>query len=81
LTPKEHGAARERERLAVDKDAERQERQLLAAEQAFELGESSRCEICGGVERRLRYGPRKQLAQDHCHKTGLNRGLLWSAAT
>lgn len=37
------------------------------------------CEICGGSERtRMRLGPRKALAQDHCHKTGRNRGFLCS---
>jgi hypothetical protein len=70
--------ARERERLAAARMAEVVEQERLARVKAEDLLENARCEICGGIQHRVRFGIRQSLAQDHCHKTGRLRGLLCS---
>ena len=50
-------------------------REQLAAVKS-RIIEEERCEICGELERPLKWGYRKQLSRDHCHRTGRVRGLL-----
>lgn len=48
----------------------------LAQLDAMYAASNGCCQICGGVQQGFKNGKPKNLAIDHCHKTGNVRGLL-----
>ncbi|MGD0290750.1 MAG: endonuclease domain-containing protein [Candidatus Binataceae bacterium] len=52
----------------------------LGAALKWAESQAPRCGICGDFEHhKLKWGGRKALARDHCHKTNRQRGLLCSS--
>ena len=65
--------------LASSDDAAGDEDRLGAAIKWALESRAPRCDICGEREQhKLKWGGRKALARDHCHKTNRQRGLLCS---
>lgn len=72
-------AHRERNRNSYrDKELRKNFGIALIDYQSMLKAQGSVCAICGNPERRIRHGKLTWLAVDHCHTTGVIRGLLCS---
>jgi hypothetical protein len=65
--------------VAINDDAASNDDRLSAAIKWALEKQALRCDICGELEQhKLKWGGRKALARDHCHKTNRQRGFLCS---